>query len=698
MSKKHRLIIIIFFLIQSITLRAVPGEGMYPLSELKKLDLKKLGFNLNLTDIYNPEGMSLINAIVNIGGCTGSFVSENGLILTNHHCAFGAVSRASTPENNYLENGFYAAEFKDEIPAAGYTVRITESYKDVSQEVLTGLENVSDFAERSRMIEKRMNEIAAREKDESKAIDAEVSEMFPGKTYILFKYKIIKDVRLVYVPPRSIGEFGGETDNWMWPRHTGDFSFLRAYVAPDGSSAEYSENNVPFHPQKFLKINPNGVKENDFVFILGYPGSTYRNYPAWFLDYQQNYFLPYNEQLYSYLIDALEKLSKDNKSIELKYAPFIKGFSNAMKNYRGKMLGIRKLELLKKEYELDRKLKEFIDKNPDLAKNYNNLFNELESTYNKMFDNIYPSMWLNRLYRFSNVINYADAILNQIEGKPTNEIDKIYQRIDLQFERVFLKKMLEDALNISELTSIEAVTNFVKDTDAETFLNKLLSSDLLNEEKVAKYLKGELDCSNVKPEEDLLLTFTALIKRQKDELKEISDYVDGKLNLLLPQYIEIKKLYEDKSFIPDANGTLRMTYGNIKGYEPRDAVYYKPISTLDGVIEKSYLGKEYAVPDNLRIAYDKKNFGEFFDASVGGVPVAILYNTDTTGGNSGSPVMNANGELIGLNFDRCFEATINDYAWDDSYSRSIGVDIRYILWISKYVNNAERIVKELVGM
>ncbi len=689
---------VILLLIFNIIIRATPGEGMYPLSEIKKLDLKKLGFNLSLAEIYNPEGISLINAIVNIGGCTGSFVSENGLILTNHHCAFGAVSRASTPENNYLENGFYAADIKNEIPATGYTVRITESYKDVSQEVLTGLENVNDFAERSRLIEKRMNEIVAREKDESRAIDAEVSEMFPGKSYILFKYKIIKDVRLVYVPPRSIGEFGGETDNWMWPRHTGDFSFLRAYVAPDGSSAEYSENNVPFHPQKFLKINPNGVKENDFVFILGYPGRTYRNYPAWFLDYQQNYFLPYNEQLYSYLIDALGKFSKDNKSLELKYAPFIKGLSNAMKNYRGKMLGIRKLELLNKEYELDRKLKEFIDKNPDLEKNYNSLFNELESTYNKMFDNIHPSMWLNRLYRFSNVINYADAILNQIEGKPSNEVDKIYQRIDLPFERVFLKKMLEDALNFSELSSIEAVTDFVKDTDAETFLNKLLNSDLLNEEKVSKYLKGELDYSNIKPEEDLLLAFTASLKKQKDELKETFDYVDGKLNLLLPQYIEVKKIYEGKSFIPDANGTLRMTYGNIKGYEPRDAVYYKPISTLDGVIEKSYLGNEYAVPDNLRIAYDKKNFGEFFDDSVGGVPVAILYNTDTTGGNSGSPVMNANGELIGLNFDRCFEATINDYAWDDSYSRSIGVDIRYILWISKYVNNAERVVKELIGM
>lgn len=696
MKRIRYTLIIVSLMILNIIVKGVPGEGMYPLSELKKLDLKKLGFNLSLSDIYNPDGISLINAIVNIGGCTGSFVSENGLILTNHHCAFGAVSRASTPENNYLENGFYAADIKDEIPAAGYTVRITESYKDVSDEVLAGLDDISDFAERSRLIEKRMNEIAAREKDETNAVDAEVSEMFPGKSYILFKYKIIKDVRLVYVPPRSIGEFGGETDNWMWPRHTGDFSFLRAYVAPDGSSAEYSESNVPYHPQKFLKINPNGVKENDFVFILGYPGRTYRNYPAWFLDYQQNYFLPYNEQLYSNIIDALENLSENDKALELKYAPFIKGLSNAMKNYRGKMLGIRKLELLKKEYEEDRKLKDFIDSDPELEEKYGSLFDELESVYNKLFDNIRPSMWLNRLYRFSNVINYADAVLNQIEGKPSNDINKIYQRIDLPFEKVFLKKMLDDALNFSELSSVDAVTNVVKDTDTETFLNKLFESEFLKEETPDKLINGEINYSEIKPEDDLLLTFAAALKKQKNELNEISAYVDGKLNMLLPQYIEVRKLYEGRSFIPDANGTLRMTYGNIKGYEPRDAVYYKPVTTLEGVIEKSYLGNEYALPDNLRTAYDKKNFGEFFDASVGGVPVAILYNTDTTGGNSGSPVMNADGELIGLNFDRCFEATINDYAWNDSYSRSIGVDIRYILWIAKYVDNAERVIEEVI--
>jgi hypothetical protein len=256
--------------------------------------------------------------------------------------------------------------------------------------------------------------------------------------------------------------------------------------------------------------------------------------------------------------------------------------------------------------------------------------------------------------------------------------------------------MLDDALNFSELSSVDAVTNVVKDTDTETFLNKLFESEFLKEETPDKLINGEINYSEIKPEDDLLLTFAAALKKQKNELNEISAYVDGKLNMLLPQYIEIRKLYEGRSFIPDANGTLRMTYGNIKGYEPRDAVYYKPVTTLEGVIEKSYLGNEYAVPDNLRTAYDKKNFGEFFDASVGGVPVAILYNTDTTGGNSGSPVMNADGELIGLNFDRCFEATINDYAWNDSYSRSIGVDIRYILWIAKYVDNAERVIEEVI--
>ncbi|NMB82193.1 MAG: S46 family peptidase [Ignavibacteria bacterium] len=292
---------------------ASPEEGMYPLSEIDKVDLVKAGLKINPKEVYNPNGISLIDALVNVGGCTGSFISDKGLIITNHHCAYGSIARASTVEKNYLENGFHAQTMEEEIPALGNSCRILESYQDVSIQILDAVKNISDPALRAQTISRKYKEIADAATDEKESIVAEVSEMFAGKSYVLFKYRTIRDVRLVYAPPQSIGNFGGETDNWVWPRHTGDFSLLRAYVAPDGKAATYSKDNVPYKPKKFLKINPNGVEENDFVFILGYPGRTFRHRPSQYIKYQQDYLLPYISDLYDYAIKTLQDISKGNK-------------------------------------------------------------------------------------------------------------------------------------------------------------------------------------------------------------------------------------------------------------------------------------------------------------------------------------------------------------------------------------------------
>jgi len=266
---------------------AIAEEGMYPISEIHKLNLQNKGLEMSPLEMYNPDGISLIDGICKVGGCTGSFVSKDGLILTNHHCAYGAVQRASTEENDYLQNGFLAKTREKEIPAKAYTVRITESYRDVSGEVLSAVTEDMDFAERTKAIEKRIKEIVKQAEKENPGKRAEVSEMFIGKTYVLFIYTYLKDIRLVYSPPRSIGNFGGEVDNWMWPRHTGDFSFMRAYVAPDGSSTDYSPENVPYQPKRVVKVAPEGVNEEDFVFILGYPGRTYRHRTSHFLAYRR---------------------------------------------------------------------------------------------------------------------------------------------------------------------------------------------------------------------------------------------------------------------------------------------------------------------------------------------------------------------------------------------------------------------------
>ena len=709
----------LFILFLTLNLSAVhkydAEEGMYPLSEIHKLDLQKAGLQIGIDEIYNPNGVSLIDALVKINGCTGSFVSDQGLMITNHHCAFKAISNASRPEQNYLEDGFLAREFETEIPAEGYVVRITESYEDVTDQILKSVEAIKDLAERNKAISKKMREIAKAADDEANSIIAEVSEMFAGESYILFKYRTIKDVRLVYAPPRSIGEFGGEADNWIWPRHTGDFTFMRAYVAPDGSAAEYSEENVPFTPKKFLKVNPDGVDEGDFVFIFGYPGRTFRHNPSQFLQYQENFNLPYIEQLYSYMIGIYESISEEDEALQLKYSSTIKSLANTMKNYRGKMLGLRRLNLIDKKIAEEVELAEFINSREDLKDQYGTLFKDIENVYNKRFDIAEADLWFGRFFRFSDLVSLADFIteyseqmeLIDADRKSAFKEDKIEETLDrmkkkyddmnLDFEDEFIYKMIYDTEMFSETSEIKALKSRTSSGDVENEISKyveyLLSTEIANKEFFNNALKLSFD--EIKDLDDPLIDLVIALKKQKQEIEKIDDQIEGTLQVLMPKLAEIKKLKDKTTFTPDANRTLRLTYGYIKGYEPADGVFYKPITSLNGVIEKSFLGGDYVIPDKLSVAFDQKNFGRFYDSKIGGVPVAILYNTDTTGGNSGSPILNSKGELIGVNFDRAYEATINDFAWDDDYSRSIGVDIRYVLWVAKTIGEADNVLKEL---
>ncbi len=711
MNKRYSKIVLLtaFILLLAGMRPGVPEEGMYPLSEIHKIDLVKAGLKIDPLEVYNPNGISLIDALVKVGGCTGSFVSNEGLILTNHHCAFGAINRASTPEKNYLENGFLAETKENEIPAKGTTVRITESYEDVSEQVLREVKDIEDLTERAKIISEQMNEIGKAADDEENSIEGNVSEMFKGKTYVLFRYRIIKDVRIVYAPPRSIGEFGGETDNWVWPRHTGDFTFMRAYVAKDGSAAEYSEDNVPFIPKRFLKVNPNGVSEGDFTFILGYPGRTYRHYPSYFLEYQENYQLPYISKTYDWMINKLEAIGANDAELQLKFASSIKGLANTTKNYKGKLKGLKRIDLVEQKKNEENDLKKFINQNPNLKANYRNLFSDFEKTYTDMFDIGTAYLWFRTFNRFSNAKLVSDRIIEFCEemDKPEDERKSAYKEDRLEktksrfkdylknynqeFESDFLKKMLHDALKFEGISEITSLKDILDGQSVEEFVYKSMNkTKIFNPENIEEYL---MNCSNEL--DDPFIKFAELLNTDYDRVKNEYDRINGIVNNLSAQLYEVKKEWKETNFIPDANGTLRLTYGYIEGYSPADAVYMSPFTTLEGVIDKSYLGGEYVIPDKLKVLYDTKDFGQFYNEEHGSVPVGILYNMDTTGGNSGSPIMNAYGEMIGINFDRAFEATINDFAWNKSYSRSIGVDIRYVLFITQKLGGADYLLDEL---
>ena len=351
----------VFLLVFLLFLPVHSEEGMFPLSEIGALDLQTKGFKIGAVDIYNPQGISLIDGIIKLSGCTASFVSADGLILTNHHCAFRSIQSVSTETNDFLREGFLARTRDQELEAKSYTVRINESYHDVSREVLAAVRPGMTYAQRTKAIDRRKKELVVESEHRNPGKRAEVAEMFIGRTYVLFIYIYLKDVRLVYAPPRSIGEFGGEVDNWMWPRHTGDFSFMRAYVAPDGKPADYSLRNVPYRPKRFLRVNPHGAKAEDLVFLLGYPGRTYRHRSSRFLAFEESVRMPRIVKLYRWRITAMKKMAESDRGLQIKLAPRMKGYANRMKNYRGKLRGMKRLDLTRLRRDEEAGLKKYIE-------------------------------------------------------------------------------------------------------------------------------------------------------------------------------------------------------------------------------------------------------------------------------------------------------------------------------------------------
>ena len=681
-------------------------EGMYTPDQISRLPLAKRGLKIKPSDIYNPNGAALSDAVVRLSiGCTAEFVSPQGLILTNHHCGFDALVSASTPEKDYVETGFKANSRGDEIPAKGYSIFITQRVEDVTSKINKGTETLTGDA-LSQAIKKNTDYLQAQEQAKApKGSTIRIQALNNGFFHYLYQTQQIKDVRVVYAPPRNIGVFGGDPDNFEWTRHTGDFTFLRAYAAPDGSSAEYSPNNVPFKPEKFLTINIGGVKENDFVFVLGYPGGTTRYRESQSIDYSGNVNFPFLARYLSAWSNALREIGQDDEEKRIRFQSDIANLDNSRKLYEGGTTVLKRADVLAKRRAEEAKFVAWINANPTRQAKYGALLNDFSTLYK----NYYATSERDRVLRtFPNPSmpvfrQILDAVQAVQQGKPLTaekraEIVEAYKNREPILERELIKFFL---LSLADLPAEQ------KFAPAEELFNRFQGKERRKAEETFAEMIAEKDFNTP---ETIFALYDMKPARLKEKYPNIVDFMtplaaerttidtrlqrfNGESNRLRLLYMQGMSEMGGTRPYPDANSTLRFTYGNVKGYKPREAVTYSPFTTIKGIMEKDTGEIPFDAPQKLKDLQRTKDFGRF--GSGDSVVVNFLATTDIIGGNSGSPVLNGYGEQVGLVFDGNYEGLGNDIYYDDDYGRTIAVDIRYVLFVTEKFGNAGWILNEM---
>ena len=695
-----------------------PDEGIWIPLLIEKYNIKLMkekGFKLSAEDIYSVNRACMKDAVVSFnGGCTAELISGEGLLITNHHCGYSLIQDHSSLEHDYLTDGFWAMSGKEELPNPGVTVTILKWMEDVTDKVLAGTSDDMAPAERERIISLNIENIQ-RKAVERTGYRASVKPFFMGNQYFLFVNETFRDVRLVGAPPSSIGKFGGDTDNWVWPRHTGDFSIFRVYAGKDNKPADYSPDNVPYKPAYYFPISLKGVKEGDFTMVFGYPGTTSEYVPSYHIDMVKNFVKPRLNEIRTRKIDINDEAMNSDPLIRIQYSAKKAGISNAWKKWIGEIQGLERMKTISRKQEYEAAITKWISSDEARSKSYADIL----PSYKRIYDSL-------KIYTLVN--NFTNEVLSGIESlNLSRNLRDLVSQTEKGSDPEAVNKLKDQLIAYSE----QFFKDYNRETDRKLFVSMLQSyGETIEQEWLApEYTRLKSSCNgdfasfSVKLYDKSVFTDQARFKDfikgfnrssvkkiKKDELYTLSQDImafisenvrpelarlNSEVQLLNKRYMKAQMEYESgRVFYPDANSTLRVAFGTVMGYYSRDAVYFKPVSTLKGIIEKDNPEiYDYDVPDKLKELYANKDFGRY--AADGEVPVCFIANNHTTGGNSGSPVINSEGYLIGINFDRAWEGVASDMAFNPDQSRNISLDIRFALFIIDKFAGAGYLLNEM---
>ncbi len=701
----------LLFILLSLPLFAQQGGMWIPslLEGMNETEMKNLGMKMSAQDIYNVNKSSLKDAIVHFnGGCTSEIISNKGLLLTNHHCGYSQIQSHSTLENDYLENGFWAMNLKDELPNPGVTATFIVKIEDVTPQVLSGITPEMSEVEKQSTIETNIGDVGRTYPKESWQ-DVRVRTFYEGNQYMLFVVETYKDVRLVGAPPSSIGKFGSDTDNWVWPRHTGDFSLFRIYADQNNRPAEYSTDNVPYTPKHSLPISLDGVAENDFTLVFGFPGTTDEYLPSIAIEQVINTLNPARIAIRDEALAIVDKYMRADPQIKIQYASKFARIANYWKKWRGETLGLKKSNAVGIKKQQERALTSQINKKGK-QKEYGDILPQFETYYSQIepyalareyfLETVLRNVELLRsaFQTYQLVQVYENRGAQSFEDRKSNLITSLegqYKDYSKQVDKDVFEALL--ALYAKNLPPQFLPSSF-KDMDVQAVANDVYTNSVfVDYSSLKKLLEGDAETVIAKLNND---PGYKVVKEMADTYftKVAPDYEALDLNISALQRDYMKALMElspeDARIFPNANSTMRVTYGQVKGYSPADAIYYEPVTHLEGVMEKYVPGDyEFDVPQRLIELYNNKDYGQY--AEDGKIAVNFIGTNHTTGGNSGSPALDAYGNLIGLNFDRVWEGTMSDYYYDPALSRNIMVDIRYVLFIMDKYAGAKNLIGEL---